>query len=72
MTSDQVNIEDLLKSIYDNKAIIEKEKEELETKLKNVADLESKLVRDNDSLKLQEKELIDNAKIKARNILLEA
>ena len=29
-------------------------------------------VRDNDSLKLQEKELIDNAKIKARNILLEA
>ena len=29
-------------------------------------------VRDNDSLKLQERELIDNAKIKARNILLEA
>ena len=72
MTSDQTNIEDLLKNIYDNKAEIEKEKEELEIKLKKVSDLESKLVRDNDSLKLQEKELIDNAKIKARNILLEA
>ena len=72
MTSEQTNIEDLLKNIYDNKAEIEKEKEELEIKLKKVSDLESKLVRDNDSLKLQEKELIDNAKIKARNILLEA
>lgn len=72
MTSDQINIEDLLKNIYDDKAEIEKEKEELEIKLKNVSDLEKKLVRDNDSLKLQEKELIDNAKIKARNILLEA
>ena len=72
MTSDQIDIEDLLKNIYDNKAEIEKEKEELEIKLKNVSDLERKLVRDNDSLKLQEKELIDNAKIKARNILLEA
>ena len=72
MTSEQVNIEDLLKNIYDNKAEIEKEKEELETKLKNVSDLESKLVRDNESIKIQEKELINNAKIKARNILLEA
>ena len=72
MTSDQIDIEDVLKNIYDNKAEIEKEKEELEIKLKNVSDLERKLVRDNDSLKLQEKELIDNAKIKARNILLEA
>ena len=72
MTSEQINIEELLKNIYDNKAEIEKTKEELETKLKNVSNLENKLVTDNDSLKLQEKELIDNAKIKARNILLEA
>ena len=72
MTSDQTNIEDLLKNIYDNKIEIENEKEELEKKLKKVSALERKLERDNEALKLQEKELIDNAKIKARNILLEA
>ena len=72
MTSEQVNIEELLKSIYDNKAEIEKEKEELDNKLKNISELENKLIKDNDTLKIQEQDLINNAKIKARNILLEA
>ena len=72
MTSEQVNIEELLKNIYDNKAEIEKEKEELDNKLKNISELENKLIKDNDTLKIQEQDLINNAKIKARNILLEA
>lgn len=72
MSSEQVNIEELLKNIYDNKTKIEKEKEELEAKLKNIADLERKLIEDNENLNIQEQELINNAKIKARNILLEA
>lgn len=72
MSSEQVNIEELLKNIYDNKAQIEKEKEEIENKLKHISELEKSLIHDNEALKKQEQELINNAKIKARNILLDA
>ncbi len=72
MTSEQINIEELLKNIYDNKAEIEKEKIELESKLTKIAELEKKLIRDNEILKEQEEHLINDAKIKARNILLDA
>lgn len=72
MTSNQINIEELLKNIYDNKAEVEKEKEEIDLKLNNISKLESKLVTDYETLKNKENEIISNAKIKARDILLEA
>ena len=72
MASDQVNIEELLKSIYDNKAEIEKEKTEIELKLAKISELEKNLIRDNEALRKQETDLINNAKIKARDILLNA
>lgn len=72
MTSNQVNIEELLKNIYDNKAEVEKEKAEIDSKLANIANLENKLENDYETLKNKEQELISNAKIKARNILLDA
>lgn len=72
MTSNQVNIEELLKNIYDNKAEIEKEKAEIDSKLQNISTLESKLKIDYETLKNKEQELISNAKVKARNILLDA
>ena len=72
MTSEQVNIEELLKSIYDNKAEIEKEKTEIELKLAKISELEKNLISDNEALKKQETDLINNAKIKAREILLDA
>lgn len=72
MTDEQINIEELLKNIYDQKSIIEQEKAEIDVKLKNISDLESSLKHDNESLKLQEDTIINNAKIKARNILLDA
>lgn len=72
MSSEQTNIEELLKSIYDDKIEIEKEKQELEDKLKHISFLEKSLVKDNENLQRQEQELISNAKIKARNILLDA
>lgn len=72
MSSEQTNIEELLKSIYDDKIEIEKEKQELEDKLKHISFLEKSLVKDNENLQRQEQELINNAKIKARNILLDA
>lgn len=72
MSSEQVNIEELLKNIYDNKAEIEREKEEIEDKLKSISELEKSLIRDNETLRKQEQDLINQAKIKARNILLDA
>ena len=72
MTSNQINIEELLKNIYDNKAEIEREKTEIDTKLANISDLENKLKNDYETLKNKEQELISNAKVKARNILLDA
>ena len=72
MTSEQVNIEELLKNIYDNKAEIEREKTEIELKLAKISELEKNLIRDNEALKKQEQDLINNAKIKARDILLDA
>lgn len=72
MSSDQVNIEELLKSIYDNKTEIEKERMEVELKLAKISELERNLIHDNEALKKQEEDLINNAKIKARDILLDA
>lgn len=72
MTSSQIDIENLLKSIYDNKASIEKEKIEISQELERITKLRSSLDKENDDIKRQEQELIHNAKIKARNILLEA
>ena len=72
MSSEQVNIEELLKSIYDNKTEIEKEKVEIDAKLAKISELEKNLIRDNEALKKQEEDLINNAKIKARDILLDA
>lgn len=72
MTSSQIDIENLLKSIYDNKALIEKKKVQISEDLERITKLRSSLEKENDAIKLQEQELIHNAKIKARNILLEA
>lgn len=72
MSKEQVNFEELLKNIYDQKSEIEKEKEEIDIKLKNVSNLEKSLVIDNKKLQKQEKDIINKAKIEARNILLDA
>lgn len=72
MTTQQINIEDLLKNIYDQKSKIEQEKVDIDTKLKNISNLEKSLTHDNEKLKAEELNIINNAKIKARNILLDA
>ena len=72
LSSKEIAFEDLLKSIYDDKALIEKEKEDITKELNQVSMLRKSLERDNQSLKNKEEELINNAKIKARNILLDA
>ena len=67
-----VDFEELLKNIYDNKSAIENEKIETSKKLEDVSKLKKSLERDNSKLLEQEQEIINNAKIKARNILLDA
>ena len=72
LSSKEIAFEDLLKNIYDDKALIEKEKEDITKELNQVKLLRKTLERDNTSLKQKESELINNAKVKARNILLDA
>lgn len=72
ISSNQVNIEELLKSIYDDKALIEQEKDDILVNSREIEDLKKSLERDNYELKNQETELINNAKLKAKEILLDA
>ena len=72
MSKNQINFEELLKNIYDQKSEIEKEKEEIDKKLENVSNLEKSLVFDNEKLQKQKQDIINKAKIEARNILLDA
>lgn len=72
MTSSQIDIENLLKTIYDDKTLIEKEKLAITKELSQVTKLRKSLETDNFTLKRQEQDLIQNAKIQARNILLDA
>lgn len=72
MNSNEIDIENLLKSIYDDKSLIEKEKLEIENELAKVKALRITLEKDNKDLQLQEQNIINNAKIQARNILLDA
>ena len=72
MNKQDVDIEELLKKIYDDKIEIEKEKEEITKNLNQIQVLKKNLQRDDSKLKMQEQELINNAKTKARDILLDA
>lgn len=67
-----VDFEELLKNIYDNKSKIENEKIKISKELEEVTNLRKSLERDNSKLLKQEKDIINDAKIKARNILLDA
>lgn len=72
MTTNQIDIEKLLKNIYDDKSSIEREKIQISQELERVTILRKSLEKENEEVKRQEQDLITNAKIKARNILLDA
>ena len=72
MNQQDVDIETLLKKIYDDKIEIEREKDEIQKNLNQIEVLRKNLKRDDSKLKEQEQELINNAKMKARDILLDA
>ena len=72
ISSNDVQFEELLKNIYDNQLSIEKEKEKIKADSKEISLLKEKLQKQNIEKEKQEKEIINTAKTKARNILLEA
>ena len=72
INSTEIKIEDVLKNIYDNKKQIELEKEKIEINSREVEILKKELQKDYSQVKDTEKEIIENAKIEARNILLKA
>ena len=67
-----IDFEELLKTIYDDKITIEKEKEQIEKNLHQVELLKNNLQKDDTRVREQEKEIINKAKLEARNILLNA
>lgn len=69
---DKINIEDVLKEIYDDKLFIENEKEKILKKSEEIEKLKNNLERDNTELEIQAKKIIDDATYEARKILIEA
>lgn len=67
-----INIEDLLKGIYDNKLEIEKQKEETTKNLNQAELLRKKLETDYSDLEEKAKRALIQAKAEARDILLDA
>ena len=72
LTKNELDFEELLKNIYDNKAQTEQDKKAISKELENIKELKKSLEHDNSNLLEQEKSIIQNAKIEARNILLDA
>ena len=69
---DTINLEDLLKNIYDSKSQIEDEKTKISASLKEIEDLKKSLKHQNSDVLNKEKELIANAKLEAKQILIDA
>ena len=67
-----VHLEDLLKTIYDDKSKIEDEKIRTAIALQEAEELKKKLKHQNSDVLNKEKELIANAKQEAKQILLDA
>lgn len=67
-----VNLEDLLKNIYDSKSKIEEEKIRTSLALQEAEELRNSLKHQHSNVSNKEKELIANAKQEAKQILLDA
>ena len=72
LTSDEINVEELLKNIHDDKILIEQNKLNLEKELNQASSIRKSLNFDLTTLNNKKLEIINNAKMEARDILLEA
>lgn len=69
---DHASIEEILKSIYEDKITIEKQKEEIQKNLNQIETLRKSLEQDNSDLIQKRQKMIDDAKSEARDILFSA
>lgn len=67
-----IEFEELLKNIYDEKIKLDEQENKLSEELIEIAKLKSALQKDNSELINKQEKLINDAKVEARNILLEA
>ena len=72
LSDDNINIEELIKNIYDDKLVIEKEKEKILKNSNQVELLRKQLENNVSNVEIREKEIIEKAKIEAKRILLNA
>ncbi len=72
ITKNDIDFEEIIKNIYDSQKEIEEKKNKISEDLDEVERLKEQLQIQNDKKQEQEKEIIQNAKIEARNILLKA
>ena len=70
--TNKINIEELLTNIYEDKRLIELEKEKTLKNSKEIENLKKSLEYDFSELNNKQKEIINNAKVEARDILLSA
>ena len=70
--NDNINIEELLANIYEDKRTIESEKQKILEQSQKIQKLEKSLENNSIDLEKKQKDIIEKAKIEARNILLSA
>ena len=71
INDDTTSVEEILNQIYEDKRKIESEKEKIEKNSQEIEFLKSTLQRDSYNLKTQEANIIETAKYKARQILID-
>lgn len=67
-----VSVEELLKKIYDDKLLIEKEKETIQKNSNQIEMLRKKLESQNEHLEKKRLDIMESTKMEARNLLLSA
>lgn len=72
MKNDHISVEELIKNIYDDKVEIENEKEKIKQNSNQIEMLRKSLEEKTTTLNNKESEIIEKAKIQAREILLKA
>ena len=72
MKNEYISVEELMKSIYDDKIKIENEKNEIEKNSKQIEQLRKSLEQKKTDVTNRENEIVEKAKIEARNIILSA
>lgn len=72
INTNTIKTEDLLKEIYDSKALIESEKEKISKNSIEIENLKNSLLHEKETLETNQKEYIQKAKQEAKSILLKA